>query len=81
MVFHFYLVLISIRRNEILAKFPYLYIILDYLQVLFIVKMLGTFRPTKNKSHLHDYFNLTEIMFETVGKSLRHSCRTAINCQ
>lgn len=57
------------------------YIDLIFLQELPIVKMPGAFRPIRNILHLHNNFNFTELIFETVGKSLRHSCRTEITRQ
>src|ERR671929_57764 len=42
---------------------------------------MGSFRLTAGTSHLHEEFNFTESMLETVGKSLRHSCRSELTRQ
>jgi len=46
-----------------------------------IVKVAGSFRLAVGTLHLHKDFNFTELVLETVGQSLRHSCRTPIKCQ
>lgn len=51
------------------------------LQYITAVKVPGSFRLAVGISHLHEKFNFTEFMLETVGQSLRHSCRTPIKCQ
>jgi len=51
------------------------------LQYIIAVKVSGSFRLAARISHLHEKFNFTEFMLETVGQSLRHSCRTPIKCQ
>ena len=43
--------------------------------------MPGSFRLAISTPHLHGEFNFIEIILETVGQSLRHSCRTPIKCQ
>jgi hypothetical protein len=51
------------------------------IQCITIVKVAGSFRLAAGTSHLHEDFNFTELVLETVGQSLRHSCRTPIKCQ
>ena len=46
-----------------------------------IVKEQGSFRLAVNNPHLHGYFNFTEPVLETVGKSLLHSCRSELTRQ
>ena len=41
----------------------------------------GSFRLTTVTRHLNREFNFTESMLETVGKSLRHSCRSELTRQ
>ena len=53
----------------------------NLLQYMNIVKVPGSFRLAARISHLHENFNFTKFMLETVGQSLRHSCRTQIKCQ
>eukprot|EP01035_Chromulina_nebulosa_P049619 gene49619-67371_t len=36
---------------------------------------------SKGTPHLHGEFNFTELMLETAGKSLRHSCRSELTRQ
>src|SRR5699024_12057267 len=43
-----------------------------------IVKVPGSFRPAARNEHLYSYCNFTGPMVETVGKSLRHSCRSEL---
>ena len=50
-------------------------------QYINIVKVPGSFRLAANTLHLHREFNFTGLVLETVGQSLRHSCRTSIKCQ
>ena len=50
-------------------------------QYITIVKVAGSFRLAAGTPHLHGDFNFTELVLETVGQSLRHSCRTPIKCQ
>jgi len=40
---------------------------------------MGSFRLTTVIAYLHAKSNFTEIIFETVGKSLCLSCRSTIN--
>ena len=42
---------------------------------------MGSYRPPTRVRHFHLKFNFTEMYLETVGQSLRHSCRTLIKCQ
>src|SRR5690606_1104519 len=42
---------------------------------------MGSFRLTAGTPHLHGEFNFAESMLETVGKSLRHSCRSELTRQ
>ena len=51
------------------------------IQYITIVKVAGSFRLAAGTSHLHEDFNFTELVLETAGQSLRHSCRTPIKCQ
>src|SRR5699024_582114 len=46
-----------------------------------IVKVPGSFRPAARNEHLYSYCNFTGPMVETVGKSLRHSCRSELTRQ
>jgi len=48
---------------------------------MIIVKVHGVFRLAAEAPHLHGDCNFTEFILETVGQSLRHSCRTPIKCQ
>jgi len=41
--------------------------------------VLGSFRLIVKKSHLHDYFNFTGNIIETVGQSLVYSARHKLN--
>jgi len=50
-------------------------------QFHFAVKVLGSSCLTIKLSHLHDKFNFIDLNFETVGRSLLHSCRSTINWQ
>ena len=43
-----------------------------------IVKVPGSFRPSARNEHLYSYCNFAELLAETVGKSLRHSCRSEL---
>ena len=45
------------------------------------IKFMGSFRLAVRISNLHENFNFTKFTLETVGQSLRHSCRTPIKCQ
>jgi len=45
------------------------------------VKVPGAFRPIRITSHLHEELNFTELMVETAGKSLHHSCGSEITRQ
>ena len=42
---------------------------------------MGSFRLATSTLHFHRTFNFTEMMLETVGKQLLHSCTSAINRQ
>src|SRR3569623_3709979 len=42
---------------------------------------MGSFRLTAGTSHLHEEFNFAESILETVGRSLRHSCRSELTRQ
>src|SRR3954469_22080894 len=44
-------------------------------------RFIGSFRLTAGTPHLHGEFNFAEPMLETVGKSLRHSCRSELTRQ
>ena len=46
-----------------------------------IVKVPGSFRPSALNEHLYSYCNFAELLVETVGKSLRHSCRSELTRQ
>ncbi len=46
-----------------------------------VVKVQGSFRPSARNEHLYSYFNFAGSMVETVGKSLRHSCRSELTRQ
>jgi len=50
-------------------------------QFHFAVKVLGSSCLIVKLSHLHDKFNFVDLNLETVGRSLLHSCRSAINRQ
>src|SRR5690349_25063436 len=43
-----------------------------------IVKVPGSFRPAARNEHLYSYCNFAGPVVETVGKSLRHSCRSEV---
>ena len=42
---------------------------------------MGSFRLAASNPHLHGYFNFTESLLETVGKSLHLSCRSELTRQ
>src|SRR3954470_5971627 len=42
---------------------------------------MGSFRLTAGTPHLHGEFNFAELVLETAGKSLRHSCRSELTRQ
>src|SRR3569623_3394649 len=42
---------------------------------------MGSFRQTAGTPHLQGEFNFAEHVLETVGKSLRHSCRSELTRQ
>src|ERR1700704_2440185 len=44
-----------------------------------VVKVPGSFRPAAANEHLYSYFNFAGSVVETVGKSLRHSCRSELH--
>eukprot|EP00827_Trimyema_finlayi_P006983 TRINITY_DN900_c1_g1_i3.p1 TRINITY_DN900_c1_g1~~TRINITY_DN900_c1_g1_i3.p1 ORF type:complete len:190 (-),score=-54.50 TRINITY_DN900_c1_g1_i3:132-701(-) len=44
-------------------------------------RFTGSFRPVAGKRHLHRYYNFTELMTETVSRSLHHSCRSELTRQ
>src|ERR671917_322938 len=46
-----------------------------------IVKVPGSFRPAARNEHLYSYCNFAGPVVETVGKSLRHSCRSELTRQ
>ena len=46
-----------------------------------IVKVPGSFRPSARNEHLYSYCNFAELLVETVGKSLLHSCRSELTRQ
>ncbi len=41
----------------------------------------GSFRPVAGTRHLHRNYNFTELMVETVPRSLHHSCRSELTRQ
>ena len=41
----------------------------------------GLFVPFAGNRHLHRYYNFTELMVETVSRSLHHSCRSELTRQ
>ena len=41
----------------------------------------GLFVPLAGNRHLHRYYNFTEVMAETVSRSLHHSCRSELTRQ
>ena len=45
------------------------------------LRFTGSFRLAAGMSHLHDNYNLTESLVETVFRSLRHSCRSELTRQ
>ena len=53
----------------------------DSCQYQGIVKVPGSFRPSALNEHLYSYCNFAELLVETVGKSLRHSCRSELTRQ
>jgi len=42
---------------------------------------MGSFRLAAITPHLHRDFNFAELMLETAGRSLRHSCRSQLTWQ
>jgi len=42
---------------------------------------MGSFRLVAGNSHLHEYYNFTGRVVETVPKSLRHSCGSELTRQ
>ena len=46
-----------------------------------IVKVPGSSRPSALNEHLYSYCNFAELLVETAGKSLRHSCRSELTRQ
>src|SRR3954454_10311340 len=46
-----------------------------------VVKVTGSFRPAARNEHLYSYCNFAGSVVETVGKSLRHSCRSELTRQ
>ncbi|VDO15922.1 unnamed protein product [Brugia timori] len=44
-------------------------------------KVPGSFRPSALNEHLYSYCNFAGLLAETVGKSLRHSCRSELTRQ
>src|ERR1700741_1951046 len=42
---------------------------------------MGSFRPSAANEHLYSYFDFAGSVVETVGKSLRHSCRSELTRQ
>ena len=48
---------------------------------MIIVKVHRVFPSSYSLSHLHDLCTFIEIILETVGQSLHHSCRTEITRQ
>jgi len=46
-----------------------------------LVKVHRVFPSNCVMLHLHSNFNFIEIVLETVGQSLRHSCRTELTRQ
>ena len=45
------------------------------------VKLLGSFRLTAGRGHLHPHCIFTEQVLETVSQSLRHSCTSELTRQ
>ena len=45
------------------------------------VKLLGSFRLTAGRGHLHPHCIFTEQVLETVSQSLRHSCTSELHVQ
>ena len=45
------------------------------------LRFTGSFRLAAGMSHLHDNYNFTESLVETVIQSLRHSCRSELTRQ
>ncbi len=54
------------------------YTIQTWRQYQGIVKVPGSFRPSALNEHLYSYCNFAELLVETAGKSLRHSCRSEL---
>ena len=44
-------------------------------------RFTGSFRPVAGTRHLHRNYNFTELMVETVPRSLHHSCRSELTRQ
>ena len=79
MVFQQCLVYLLTQR---IKNFPFMLHKRDFITIYdYSIKFMGSFRLAVRISNLHENFNFTKFTLETVGQSLRHSCRTPIKCQ
>ena len=78
MVFH---CRIHISQNRYFKSSHLFYAANTYSQYQVAVKLLGSFRLTAGKRHLHRYCIFTELCPETVLQSLRHSCTSELTRQ